>query len=118
MVDFSVAYDKLANFETAQEIREYFQDRGLKGITCKSMQCPIAVFFQEETGKEDVLVDPTYILRLGNHLGGYGPSKFDVTTAMAEFIILFDDFNYPELISDLDPEHPDYENLVTEFDEF
>lgn len=97
MIDFSVTYDKLSNFETAQEIREYFNSIGVKGFTCNASKCPIATFFTEQTG-EPVLVEPSYIARPGK-CGDYKVAAQN-TEAMTQFIHNFDDWIYPELIHD------------------
>lgn len=95
MIDFTVTFDKLSNFETAQEIREYFNSIGVKGFTCETSRCPIAAFFTEQTG-ESVLVEDLFIQRT-NGCGGWmvGASN---TSAMTQFIHNFDDWEYPELI--------------------
>lgn len=103
MIDFQVAYDKLSNFESAQEIREYFNSLGLKGFTCQAMQCPIATFLADQTG-EKVVVEPMFIARA---VDGTWVNSFENTAAMTEFIHQFDDWCFPELIH---PEEKDPEN--------
>src|SRR5712671_1520972 len=56
MIDPIVAYDKLSNFETAQEIREYFQECGIKADRSSSSSCAISEWFKETTGEKFVSV--------------------------------------------------------------
>lgn len=91
MLDFQVAFDKLAQFETAEQIRQYFVAEGYKGVTCSESHCPIASFLRDQTG-EDISVAPVLIMR-----GGIVNVELN-TAAMQEFILNFDDEMYPELI--------------------
>lgn len=102
MIDFQVTYDKLSNFESAQEIREYFNSLGIKGFTCNGSRCPIATFITQETG-EQVTVEPHHIAR-ANKCGNWAVAA-ENTPAMVDFIDQFDDWCYPELIH---PEEKDY----------
>lgn len=95
MIDFQVTYDKLCNFETAEDIRAYFNSIGVKGFTCNGSRCPIATFFTEQTG-ESVVVEPNYIART-NECGDWYKAVHN-TGAMETFINRFDDYCYPELI--------------------
>lgn len=106
MIDFSVTYDKLSNFKTAEEIRGYFNSLGIKGFTCQSSKCPIAAFITDQTG-ETVLVENHFIVR-ANKCGDWVVAA-PTTPAMTNFINNFDDCRYPELI------HP--EERFPEYDE-
>lgn len=101
MIDFQVSYDKLCNFETADEIRAYFNSIGVKGLTCNSSKCPIASFISEQSD-EQVLVEPHHIVRAS---GSEWKTMVPTTEAMQDFICAFDDWCYPELI------HEDEKNL-------
>ena len=102
MLDFQVAFDKLAQFETAGEIREFVSAGGYKGIPCAVSQCPIAAFLTQETG-ETVAVEPLIIVRqttLEDKLNQVSRPSYTPTHAMIHFINRFDDLEYPELVVD------------------
>lgn len=42
MIDFQVAYDKLAQFETAEELADFFKYEGITGYKKQAKHCPIA----------------------------------------------------------------------------
>src|SRR5712672_842872 len=63
MIDPVVAYDKLSNFETAEEIREYFQECGIRGVKGRNDSCAIAQWLIETTGEKLVNVGET--IRVG-----------------------------------------------------
>lgn len=110
MIDLGVAYDKLAQFETSQEIAEYLQSEGVKGLRASSDRCAIAVWVQDLTGQQ-VLVNPggMYTLVLNDETGIMGyKEQFENTEAMYEFICMFDSGQYPDLIIRQDADYSNY----------
>ncbi len=88
-----VAWDKLCTFEAAEEIREYFQFEGIKGIQKTPTSCPIANWIKYQTGLPAIVGFNIHI--------GYGDdgSSFNHTPMTLEFMKAFDKGIYPELIS-------------------
>lgn len=104
MVDFQVAYDKLMAFETAEDIRQYFQDIGMIGIRRSSFMCPIANWFKEVTGLQHLCVGlKIYIPGCGlEEDGTISDTDFDgfpLSKACSNFIENFDKSEYSELIN-------------------
>jgi hypothetical protein len=100
MVDPGVAWDKLSNFETAEEIREYFQHEGIKAIQFDANSCAIAQWFKNTTGEEHVSVAAMIkIGRMDDQDCWSTPRvSFEHTKATLDFIEKFDRGGYPELI--------------------
>lgn len=98
MVDPVVAWDKLSNFETAQEIREYFQQEDVFGYRMALASCPIANWMKQTTGAglvqvgNDISVHSGILDTESTNIG-----TFEHTQATLDFIELFDDGDYPEL---------------------
>lgn len=120
MVDPVVAWDKLSNFETAQEIREYLQSEGIKAIKNSRHSCALADWMKQITGVNRVVVNAD--ISVGEKLvpkTWYGEMLitdgsrqkvaftseekvpeyvFPHTKATLDFIRNFDDGEYPELV--------------------
>lgn len=96
MVDPQVAYDKLCNFQTSQELREYFQQENIKGILGISTMCPIANWFQDtiDVGNDVDVEDTIMVFHPNGDI-----QRFEHTEATSNFISKFDCGLYPELIS-------------------
>lgn len=103
MIDFTVAYDKLASFETAEEVRSYLASEGVKGNPSTPYDCPLSTWARETTGK------PAVTCGLSTQDGGtistwtLGENRdsisFPLTKAMNEFACNFDAGQYPELVN-------------------
>lgn len=91
MIDFGVAFDKLASMETADDIANYFRAEGIQGIRVRHDACPIANWMSMQTGRRisaaDVIVD-LHDCQL----------RESATPAMREFMEKFDTDQYPDLV--------------------
>ena len=107
MIDFEVAYDKLAGLETADEIADLMRDYGIKAEPCESRKCAISVWMEGQTGLS-VSTNLAYtraiiVNRLDDdgmeyYIDHPGIEEKDHTEAMAKFIENFDTYKYPDLI--------------------
>lgn len=89
-----VAFDKIACFETANELAEYFKAEGIKGYRSQHDACPIARWLSCTTGREASVA--TFII-----IDSYDDSLVFTTTAtdsMVAFMDTFDHGGFPELI--------------------
>lgn len=95
MIDFGVAFDKLASMNTADEIADYFRYEGITGYPTSHVSCPIANWMSQQTGGKvsvaDVVVD---LLASPENL-----KVLETTGAMLAFIRKFDSLDYPDLLS-------------------
>lgn len=107
MIDIGVAWDKLSNFETAQEIREYFSDEGITGERGEAANCPISNWLRTTTEaplvtvSENVKVwteDPAVFNISLNRVKKIPIIKLEHTYATKMFMDEFDRKQYPELI--------------------
>lgn len=109
MIDPVVAWDKLSNFETAQEIREYFQSEGIKAVKADHKSCAIAQWLIDTTGDQNVSVNSrvqigikTVVRALDTGvklIESEADYEFKHTQATLDFIEAFDNGGYPELES-------------------
>ena len=103
MIDFDVAYDKLASLETADEIADLFRDYGIKAVPQEARACAITVWMEGMTGlhistgvKSMKIVipeagDPLDYKSIASTLRQHSP-------AMEHFVAKFDSREYPDLI--------------------
>lgn len=94
-----VAHDKLAQFETADEIAQFFIGEGIRAEKCNALGCVISKWLHEMTGDTSIITNSRSI---GRYLtSGDGFEFLSVvafhTPAMAEFVTRFDRGNYAEL---------------------
>lgn len=88
----------LAEFTTAEQIRVFLWEKGVRGWRSESESCPIATYLQKES---------SWPVSVGYHsiacMAGGIPlmySRLGVPTeAMVEFISRFDHGDYPELMA-------------------
>lgn len=99
MIDFGVAYDKLASLESSQEIADFFVSQNVKALPRWANQCAISQWMLNTTGKatSTTVVD---ICDVKDFV------KYPTTDAMKNFIADYDLDRYPELV---DTNHVDYE---------
>ena len=93
MIDPQVAFDKLAQFQDADEIAKYFKYEGITGQREENDNCPIANWMIGQTGFT-CFVDENSIIVLRSALI---QEMFINTESMEIFINLFDQGNYPDL---------------------
>lgn len=98
MIDFTVAFDKLAQFDTPDDIASYLESEGIKAYRGNASFCAVSNFISNLTGQE---IETTCL-----SVVNIGDSKKEfrlTTTAMSEFIRRFDNGGYPELVQETDP---------------
>ena len=100
MIDPQVAWDKLLNFDTAQELREYFQFEGVKGFRISVTECPIANWMTATTGLFTTVSGSIRVWVDAND--SRNPMKspvaeFSHTNVTKNFVKSFDQKKYPEL---------------------
>lgn len=92
MIDPQVAYDKIAGFETANELADYLLSEDCKGVRASAGMCPLAVYMRGQTGAASTA---------SNKIKVYGLDKedhFDHTPATECFMGLFDTGEFPDLV--------------------
>lgn len=102
MIDPQVAWDKLAQFQTPEQLRQFFQDEGIKGIVGHAAKCPIATWMQQTTQVRQVTVAGSVKIFNKCVVTSFGEPvsndlKFSHTDATEGFVALFDQGAYPEL---------------------
>ncbi len=102
MIDFQVAFDKLASLDCANEIAAFLQEQNIKACRCEPEKCPIAVFIKESTDLDNIYVDGASIDQWSYNRKGY-KKLADLTTAMRAFVVSFDDGIFPELVAEDSP---------------
>lgn len=118
MIDVQVAYDKLASFESADDIACFFKGYGVTGIPNKADTCAISKWLQDVTESPNILVtgkgifkDAPQVQSSYSDMGmAWDTNKAawrgDLTKPMCDFINRFDHKMYPDLID------PDWEEPV------
>jgi hypothetical protein len=99
-MDINVAYDKLTQFESADEIADFFTEYNVKAIPGEAKTCAIAKWIENETG-ESVYVFHMGIDTADNWKANTDPNKefqYPLTDAMHSFIKKFDSEHYPQLL--------------------
>lgn len=101
MIAPEVAYDKLSNYKSAEDLREFFADEGIKGIIGHASMCPIATWLVDTTQIKNVTVAGSikfYKDMVENEVDAYPH-----TEATEQFVKNFDSRCYPELIKEEGP---------------
>lgn len=109
MLDLDVVYDKLEQFETADEIARFLQDQEIKAAPKLAATCAIAVWVKKATETELVIhvaTSKTVIYHSNaKKMRTEGKSiedtiiwQRDHTEAMQDFISRFDAGDYPNLL--------------------
>lgn len=89
-IDPQVAFDKLTQFQTADELANYFRQEGITGNKSGALSCPIAQYMQRHT-QNSVYVSLGYI--------GTTNDTWLVKNSepLVDFIRRFDSGLYPDL---------------------
>jgi hypothetical protein len=95
MADIDVVMDKLHNFESADDLAEYFEDYGIIARPRHTRSCAIAQFVSIETGRPIVVAG--HALRIEDENGAL-IEYIRHTEAMAQFVQNYDYGRYPNLI--------------------
>lgn len=98
MADFEVVLDKLHQFETADDIADYFRNYGIQAKRGSAMHCAISQFINIETGNVDgtVFTSPMEISLYSSDIEP--PIRSTNTAAMMQFIVNYDRGFYPDLV--------------------
>ena len=103
MIDFGVAYDKLAQFETSDEIAEFLKFEGVKAKVGDTRSCAISVWMKNITGlgirtnfSSVRAVDETQMIGSRNIEG----LERSLTVVLRTFVSKFDNGWYPELLQE------------------
>lgn len=96
MIEPVVAFEKISQFQTADELANFLIGEGVQGRIEAANSCVIAVYLKKTTGYT------TYVdaLDVGFYLDSGLVEQIDCTEVMGEFIKRFDDGEYPSLIVD------------------
>lgn len=96
-IAFEVARDKIAQFQCADEIADFLRFEEIKGALGLADICPIAQWMRITTGAS-VCVS-TRTMWIDDDDGDYTTPREEYhTNAMREFVVSFDNGNYPDLI--------------------
>ena len=110
MIDFNVAYDKLASLESADDIANLMRDYNIKATPGDSMACAITEWMHGQTGLD--IMTGAYVVKAIKFVNIKSPSGLNgfvsyeavqdtvrsTTAAMQNFIDKFDKGDYPDLI--------------------
>lgn len=93
--------EKLAGFETAEQIRSFMVNEEVKAIRRRSDSCAVAEYVRRESGQKvsvrgGAVHTPCRLLSVTTHEDGEEIKRN--TPAMREFILNFDNGDYPELV--------------------
>lgn len=91
-------FNKVAAFETADEIRDFLVIEGVKAHRETSTSCALALYMRRSELTVHVFGDTTNVMVIGCDAWG-NPDwvKQENTTAMEQFVHRFDNGQYPEL---------------------
>lgn len=94
MIDFQVAYDKLAQFQAANDIAEYLKSCNVKAVRGNSVSCAISEWMKSQTG---LTIRTTYFTvdSIDNQCRVLNQTYN--TEVMTTFALMFDAGEYPEL---------------------
>lgn len=92
-IDIGVARDKLAGFQSADELAGFLMDEGIKGRRQMSNSCAIAVWMKKTTGVS-VGVSMTELWE-DHYTPRVQPIKHN--EVLKDFVVKFDNHQYPEL---------------------
>lgn len=103
MIDFHVAADKLAGFQTADEIAEYLQHEGIKAYQQAGDSCAISVYMNNLTGQKVFTGGQTMFLNPPSMRDGCidlseSEDHHPLSSPMKQFITNFDSGLYPDLV--------------------
>src|ERR1700745_2209626 len=100
-VDFNVAFEKLAQFESAEDLADFFISYQVKAVPSYSDKCAITVWMEGQTG-HSIRTNMNSVRAVTDKPGSpleTVPGTFNsLTEAMADFVKEFDSGKYPDLI--------------------
>lgn len=98
MIDFQVAFDRLAQFETSGEIAEFFLSEEIKAIPLDSNNCAVSVWMRRTIQKERVFTNRYSITEYSENMNDGASNRANTTQPIFDFIVNFDEGLYPDLI--------------------
>lgn len=107
VLDPNVAFDKIAGFQSANELAEYLRAENCQGHMQIETSCPIAIYFYRHVQQMTVVNE---FVTIGNNYSMIDDSIVDgwmkeCSEVMKEFISGFDTGNYPDLIQCTEDEY-------------
>lgn len=87
--------DKLNALGHPDQIALFLEDYGIVATPCKSETCALAQYLENELG-ETVAVGPGEVMRF--HSGDTPDERFELPPVVQQFIALFDDLEYLDLV--------------------
>lgn len=97
MIDFQVAFDKLAQFETADELADFLLNEGIKAVPADANSCAISAWMKRTTEGEKIYTN-TYSISEYSDSQEDAIHRASTTQPMIDFIVDFDMCRYPALI--------------------
>lgn len=102
MIDFRVAYDKLFQFETVEELADFFHGEGIHAIPGNGQRCAISQWMTQTTGRP-VFTSYFHIdlaPKVVDNCVIYGTQEdtVDITPTMCAFARKFDNMEFPDLV--------------------
>ena len=90
-------FDKLAALPTPEAIRDFLIAEGVRGCKHAPESCALAAYMTANS-EIDVSVGYNYIVTYGSCDDALGETLAPPTPAMRDFIVRFDNGEYPELV--------------------
>jgi hypothetical protein len=104
MLDYHVAYKTLAQFDTADEIADFFRSEGIQAARAMADSCAISKWMTDTTGMEiSTNLTSVRAVRLNQEMADFITIEGTYqchTEAMRVFVEKFDGGQYPDLIAD------------------
>lgn len=87
---------KLADLQTADEIRDFLVTEGVQAVPGNATKCAIAEYLFQASGQVVGVTRKSTVVLADKWARGIGKH----TEAMSEFVIRFDHYQYPELVAE------------------
>jgi hypothetical protein len=122
MIDFGVAYDKLASLDCAEDIADFLTHQGVKAVPNSGHSCAISQWMKDVTGGtiwtayQKVMLgeDESFVDNLAAVYEKDAIESYETTSAMKIFISKFDRGDFPELVDEI--QWAEYEKLEAEME--
>lgn len=105
MIDFHVAYEKLASLQSCEDLADFFRHQGIKGTRQHAELCPITEWMTQQTGL-NIRTNTMTVRAVRDVERGVALARTiegtdrEHTPAMASFVINFDLGLYSDLIAE------------------
>lgn len=85
---------------TVESLRDFFNQRGITGKTANFSECVLAVYLTEQTGERwGVTSDAAQRFPINSKWREAPETSVDLPDVLGEFVYMFDEGDFPELIS-------------------